>query len=88
MNIFRELDTEEIKEFKLWARENYVPGTKVNEVYHPVVQQECDLINREIAENKQSNIFYIQIKQIKPRNYENVFMQGRNRSFYNRSNQS
>ena len=49
MNLFRDLNETEVKEFKQWARENYVPGEKVNEAYHPVVQQECDLINREIA---------------------------------------
>tara|TARA_R100000789_G_scaffold14798_1_gene18366 strand:+ start:599 stop:892 length:294 start_codon:yes stop_codon:yes gene_type:complete len=49
MNIFRKLNKKEEQEFKQWARDNYIPGTKVNEVYHPVVQQECDLINREIA---------------------------------------
>jgi len=47
--MFRELNEEEEKEFKKWARENYVLGEKVNEAYHPVVQQECDLMNRERA---------------------------------------
>lgn len=50
MNLFRELSPEETKEFQQWARDNYELGTPVNEVYHPVVQQECDLMNREQAE--------------------------------------
>tara|TARA_R110000823_G_scaffold242791_1_gene367213 strand:+ start:626 stop:793 length:168 start_codon:yes stop_codon:yes gene_type:complete len=49
MNIWRELNKEEEKDFKKWARENYKIGEQVNEAYHPVVQQECDLMNREHA---------------------------------------
>ena len=49
MNLFSELNEKEVQELKLWARENYILGTKVNEMYHPVVQQECDLMNREEA---------------------------------------
>lgn len=47
MEMFRNLNEKEEKEFKKWARDNYVLGEKVNEAYHPVVQQECDLMNRE-----------------------------------------
>jgi hypothetical protein len=54
MNMFRELNDKEVEEFKLWARENYVTGTEVNEAYHPVVQAECDLMNREVAYGDQS----------------------------------
>ena len=56
MNIWRELNKEEEKDFKKWARENYKIGEQVNEAYHPVVQQECDLMNREHAyKDKQLN---------------------------------
>lgn len=55
MNLFRELNEKEVQEYKLWARENYILGTKVNEVYHPVVQQECDLMNREEAYKSKLN---------------------------------
>ena len=52
MNLFRDLNETEVKEFKQWARDNYILGEKVNEAYHPVVQQECDLMNRENAYQK------------------------------------
>lgn len=45
--MFRELSKEEEKAFKQWARDNYTLGDKVNEAYHPVVQEECHLMNRE-----------------------------------------
>jgi len=47
MDIFRELNKSEINEFKKWARDNYEPGSDVNEVWHPVVRLECDVINQE-----------------------------------------
>jgi hypothetical protein len=50
MNLFRELNEEEVKEFKQWARDNYVLGTDINTVYHPVVQEECALMNEELTD--------------------------------------
>ena len=49
MNIFGDLNEKEVQVFKQWARDNYILGTKVSEMYHPVTQQECDLMNREEA---------------------------------------
>jgi hypothetical protein len=43
--MFRDLSDAEAKEFRQWARDNYQPGTPINPVWHPVVQQECNLIN-------------------------------------------
>lgn len=39
--MFRRLSENEAAEFRLWARRNYTPGTGINEVWHPVVQDEC-----------------------------------------------
>ena len=36
--LFRNLDADEAKVFKHWARENYLPGRDINPVWHPVVQ--------------------------------------------------
>jgi hypothetical protein len=44
-SFFRKLPDDEEKEFRQWARENYVPGTRINPTWHPVVRQECNLIN-------------------------------------------
>jgi len=46
-HLFRELQSNEIDEFKKWARENYIPGDAISEVWNPVVQEECSLINKE-----------------------------------------
>ncbi len=39
--MFRLLNKQEEAEFRLWARQNYTPGTEISEVWHPVVQDEC-----------------------------------------------
>ena len=47
--MFRELTEQEQKEFKEWARKNYAPHSKIDELWHPVIKHECLKIN---AENK------------------------------------
>jgi len=47
MNLFRELTPEQERSFRQWARDNYVPLTPIDGVWHPVVQEECAKINRE-----------------------------------------
>lgn len=50
MNIFRELTPEEEPEFRQWARKNYKPFTVINEIWHPVVQDECERMNKELED--------------------------------------
>ena len=46
--MFRELSPEEEKEFRQWARDNFTPlRDEINEVWHPVVKDECEIMNRE-----------------------------------------
>ena len=47
MNMFRELNEKEEKEFRQWARDNYTVGSVINRAYHPVVQDECEIMERE-----------------------------------------
>jgi len=42
--MFRDLDEKEEKEFRQWARDNYIVGSGINKAYHPVVQDECELM--------------------------------------------
>jgi hypothetical protein len=44
---FKELDGDEIILFKDWARRNYVKGDPINPMWHPVIRQECEVINGE-----------------------------------------
>ena len=46
-NMFRSLKEEEVLEFRKWADENYVPGSAISEIWHPVVQVRCAQINEE-----------------------------------------
>jgi hypothetical protein len=45
MKLFRELTPDEEKEFRQWARDNYVPFEPINGTWHPVVQDECVRLN-------------------------------------------
>jgi hypothetical protein len=46
-SFFRELNAHEEADFRQWARENYVRDSEVKAFWHPVVRDECALINGE-----------------------------------------
>lgn len=51
MNMFRELNKQEVEEFKKWARDNFDPKSDTpNLVWHPVIQQECAKMLVEIGD--------------------------------------
>ena len=52
--LFRQLKGSEENEFRQWARDNYVPGEPINEIWHPVVREECEQMNREHSEREES----------------------------------
>jgi len=39
---FCKLSPDEEIEFRKWARENYIPGTTINELWHPITRMECE----------------------------------------------
>jgi len=43
--MFRELNEQEQKEFKQWAHDNYAAHTKIEKIWHPMIQKECSKIN-------------------------------------------
>ena len=47
LNMFRELDQVEQYTFRLWTRDHYEPFTPVSDLWHPVVRDECRIINEE-----------------------------------------
>lgn len=47
MRLFKDLTDEEQAQFRQWARDNYKPFTEIQGFWHPIVQEECVLINRE-----------------------------------------
>ena len=47
-SFFQELDTEQEKAFRKWARENYEALDHINETWHPSVRDECNKINNEL----------------------------------------
>jgi hypothetical protein len=44
---FQKLTDEEVKLYKKWARDNYQPFERIKPTWHPVIIDECGLINTE-----------------------------------------
>jgi hypothetical protein len=67
--MFRELSADEQVDFRRWARVNYKAGQPINEVWHPVTRDECDIINREtpvtVAELKEGIKFIKKLRHHK-----------------------
>ena len=56
---FRQLNHKEEESFREWAVVNYRPNSPVKEVWHPVVQDECEQINyRHSIREKEENEVY------------------------------
>ena len=51
--LFKNLDANDVADYKKWARDNYELGTLISEVWHPVVQDECAVMNDEALEKLQ-----------------------------------
>jgi len=47
MSIFRDLSEKEEKEFRQWARDNYKAWEDIKGIWHPVIQDECKIMNQE-----------------------------------------
>ena len=47
MNLFKTLSDEEQKEYRKWARENYVVYEPIKGIWHPIAQEECVRMNAE-----------------------------------------
>lgn len=45
--IFRGLGPAEVADFRAWAREHHAPGDPVNALWHPVIRDECRIIDDE-----------------------------------------
>jgi len=48
MQLFRDdISSVEEKEFRQWARKHYTPFQAISGLWHPIVQDECRIINEE-----------------------------------------
>lgn len=45
--MFRSLSPEEERSFRAWARANWQPGQKISPLWHPVVRDECRIMEVE-----------------------------------------
>ena len=45
--LFKNLEIDELLEYKTWAREHYVVHSEIKGIWHPVVQIECVRMNCE-----------------------------------------
>ena len=55
IDLFRHLNAVEEKEFRQWAKDNYKPLDPIKGVWHPIVQDECKLMNEQHYERKTNN---------------------------------
>lgn len=44
---FTVLNDADAREYRAWARDNYKPWGQINSVWHPVVRDECRIIDGE-----------------------------------------
>ena len=50
MQLFRtDISPAEEQEFRQWARENYTPFEMITGLWHPIVQDECRIMNEEAS---------------------------------------
>jgi len=52
MHIWRDLPSEEVKEFVQWALDNWKPDTQINNVWHPVVRSTWGKLDESFATAK------------------------------------
>jgi hypothetical protein len=50
MSLFKRLSAAEEADYRRWAREHYRPLDPIDGTWHPVVQDECRLINEQFYE--------------------------------------
>ena len=55
--MFRELNNKEALEFRNWARENYEIGSPISSLWHPIVRDECDIMNLETSREADNIVF-------------------------------
>jgi hypothetical protein len=53
-SFFRDLNDQEVAEFRQWARDNYVIGSPINTVWHPVVVHECNRMSEKGAQREKT----------------------------------
>jgi len=52
MHLWRDLPSEEVKEFVQWALDNWKPDTQINNVWHPVVRNTWGKLDEAFATAK------------------------------------
>jgi hypothetical protein len=57
-SFFRELNDQEVEQFKQWARDNFKPDMEINETWHPVVRQELARLQKEQEDQDTEDALY------------------------------
>lgn len=48
-SFFKTLSDSEVLGFRQWARDNHTPGGEVNDLWHPEIRTECEIMDREVS---------------------------------------
>ena len=43
--MFKSLNSDEVEEYRVWAKDNYEKFSEIKGIWHPVIQDECRRIN-------------------------------------------
>ena len=81
---FRGLNAKEQTVFRQWARDNYKPGANINPVWHPIVREECEKMNREAGSEAPTEITPYVPKEKQESAYETDLKEAFIPNFYTR----
>jgi hypothetical protein len=58
-NMYKDLSDEAKARFREWARNNHKPGDDISSALHPIVRDECRLMDEEFAGSKVAKILKV-----------------------------
>ena len=58
-NMYRDLSDEAKVRFRQWARDNHKAGQDINELWHPVIKDECRIMDEHFANLQVANILKV-----------------------------
>ena len=58
-DMYRELSDEAKARFREWARNNHKPGDDISSALHPIIRDECRLINEDFVGSKVAKILKV-----------------------------
>lgn len=71
MNLFKQLSKEEEAPYREWARENYTRLDPIKGIWHPIVQDECRIMNEDLMDKEEEPA--ITMKELPINEYQKAY---------------